>query len=76
MKAYYDDMSRRLYRSLRAYLEATKQSQSAVAELVGVTPSAMSLYVSGKRIPQPAIALKISRICGIPLEALLTREAA
>lgn len=69
----YDDvMSRRRYATLMAYFRATKASQAEVAARVGVTPSAMSLYVRGKRIPQPAIALRIARVCNVSLESLLS----
>jgi hypothetical protein len=36
----------------------------------------MSLYVRGKRIPQPSIALKIHEVCGVSLEGLLKPEKA
>ena len=65
-------MSRRRYATLTAYFRATKASQADIAERVGVTPSAMSLYVRGKRIPQPAIALKLARVCNVSLESLLS----
>lgn len=67
-------MSRKRFPTLRAYLRETRASQAELAERVGVTPSAMSLYVSGKRTPQPAIALELARICNIPIENLLSPD--
>ena len=65
-------MSRRQYASLREFFEAHPGlSQADVANDVGVTPSAMSRYANGDRIPQPAIALKLSRRTGVSLESLL-----
>jgi len=68
-------MSSRRYTTLRAYFKATRARQADVAERVGVTPSAMSLYVRGKRIPQPAIALKLADVCSVSLEGLLRRAS-
>lgn len=73
--AYIDVMSRRRYATLRAFFETTRASQAEIAEKVGVTPSAMSLYVRGKRIPQPAIAIKLSEVCRVSLESLLQRAS-
>lgn len=66
--------SRKRFATLRAYLKATRMGQAELAERVGVTPSAISLYASGKRTPQPAVALELSRICNIPLEQLLSPD--
>lgn len=63
-------MSKR-HATLKAYLKATRWSQAELAARIGVTRSAMSLYVHGKRIPRPAIALKLSQVCGVSLESLL-----
>ena len=65
-------MSKRRYATLKGFFKATRASQSEIAARVGVTPSAMSLYVRGKRIPQPAIALRLSQICNVSLESLLS----
>jgi transcriptional regulator with XRE-family HTH domain len=68
----HDAMSRRRYATLRAYFKATREPQAEIARRVGVTPSAMSLYVRCKRIPQPAIALKLAQVCSVSLESLLS----
>ena len=69
-------MKRRRYGSLRQFMAQTRTSQADLAGRLGVTPSAVSYYVAGLRIPKPAVALKLSRITGVPLETLLTRRAA
>lgn len=70
-------MSKKRYRSLSDFLEDhPRLNQSALAELVGVTPSAISLYLKGERIPVPEVALRLSEVCKVPLKTLLTRKAA
>lgn len=69
-------MSKKRYASLKAYLKETRTSQTELADLVGVTPSAISLYLKGERIPEPEIALRLEEVCGVPLRTLLTRAAA
>jgi transcriptional regulator with XRE-family HTH domain len=69
---FHDAMSRRRYATLRGYFKATRARQAEIATRVGVSPSAMSLYVRGKRIPQPAIALKLAQVCSVSLESLLS----
>lgn len=68
-------MSKKRYRTLSAYL-ADHPNQTRLAEQVGVSPSAISLYIKGERIPVPAVALKLAKLCRVPLETLLTRKAA
>ncbi len=64
-------MLKRRHATLKAFFVKTRASQTEIAEKVGVTPSAMSLYVRGKRIPQPRIALELARVCSVSLESLL-----
>lgn len=68
-------MSRPRYKSLGAYVAATRISQTELADKLGVSVSAVSLYLRGKRIPQPDIALRIAAL-GVALESVLTRKAA
>ena len=68
-------MSRPRYKTLSAYMAATGTSQAEVAAKIGVSVSAVSLYLRGKRIPQPDIALRIAGL-GVALESVLTRKAA
>jgi len=71
-----DGMSKKRYESLSEYISKTRVRQSELADMVGVTPSAISLYLKGKRIPVPEIALRLSKVCNVSLETILTRKAA
>lgn len=64
-------MSRRRYATLRSFFAGTRLRQSELAEQVGVSSSAISLYAHGKRRPSGAIAIRLSKLTGVPLEALL-----
>lgn len=68
-------MSHRKYASLSAYFKATRARHREVAEKVGVTPSAISLYAAGKRTPRLATALKLARVCNVPVDTLLERAS-
>jgi transcriptional regulator with XRE-family HTH domain len=65
------------FKTLRAYVEAQPRlkSQNDIARELGISPSALSSYLSGVRMPGREVALRISAKCGIPLENLLTPEA-
>jgi len=59
-------------RTLREYLRGPPRiSQRAFAERVGVNQSMISMLTRGRRRPRAALALKLHRITGVPLEALL-----
>lgn len=46
-----------------------RPKQEAIAKLIGVGPSYLSLLASGKRTPSMAVAAKIQKELGIPVEA-------
>lgn len=69
-------VSKPKYASLNAFFEATRLTQAELAAQVGVTHSAISHYVRGRRIPQPAVALKLSAVCRVPLATLLQKATA
>lgn len=54
-------------RQLRQMFERPKQQ--AIAKRIGVGPSYLSLLASGKRTPSMAVAAKIEKELGIPMEA-------
>jgi DNA-binding XRE family transcriptional regulator len=60
--------------SLKAYLAATKTTQEVFAWRLGITQSALSMIVNGKRAPRLPLALKIHDLTGVPLEALLRKK--
>ena len=47
-------------------LRGTK-SQREVAEAVGITAMAVSLYESGERIPRDEIKMKLAQYYGVPV---------
>lgn len=63
-------MTRR-YQSLDQFFDGTGVRQRELARAVGVSDAAMSLYRAGKRVPEPAVAQRISKLTGIPLTNLL-----
>lgn len=64
------------YTSLAAYLKATKQTQEQLAAAVGVRQGLISKYVRGAQTPRLAIAIRLNKVTGVPLECLTKREAA
>ena len=62
------------YTTVDAYLEGTGETQSALAERLGITQGALSMIKNGQRVPRPELALRIHSITGVPLETLLTRR--
>ena len=59
------------YKSLADYLAATGQTQEALAEALGISQPAISAYVAGRTMPRPALALRLSKYTGVPVEALM-----
>lgn len=55
---------------LRAALAESNLKQRELAELVGTTPAAVSLYASGRRIPRIETARRIADVLGVGLDAL------
>lgn len=70
----FNTMSKRTYKTLQQYLMLTGQTQADLADRMGVTRAAVSAWVLGKRLPQPAMALKLSKL-GIRIESLYARAA-
>lgn len=58
-------------RSLRRYLEEHGLTQAALAKRLHCHHAHLSRIVSGQRRPGLALALRIVRVTGIPIEALL-----
>lgn len=47
-----------------------EKSQQEVAQAIGVTPMAVSLYESGERIPRDEIKVKIAEYYGTTVDAI------
>jgi transcriptional regulator with XRE-family HTH domain len=68
--------SRSRFKTLRDYVNAQPRtkSQNEIAEELGITPSMLSEYIHGRRVPSKETALRISRQCHISLENLIDPE--
>ena len=67
----------RAYPTLRAYLNAQKKrgiQQSALAQELDITVSYLSDLKKGRTSPSLNLALRISDVTGVPLEALLKKR--
>ncbi len=62
---------RRRYANLRAFFAKSGISQAELSAWVGVSPSYMSLIVSGSRVPSLRIAAKIADKANVPIESIL-----
>ena len=67
-------MKPRTYPNLTAYLEGTNTTQVELAAKLNRSQAFISKLVNG--ITQPSLneALRISRICRVPVESLVTRD--
>lgn len=65
------------FKTLRAYVDAQPRSktQNEIAVELGLTPSQLSLYLTGARTPSRETALRLSREFGFDLESLLDPPA-
>jgi transcriptional regulator with XRE-family HTH domain len=61
-------------RTLKAYLRRSGETQRSLARRAGCDQSMISMLKTGKRIASGPLALKLHRLTGVPLEALLTLQ--
>lgn len=54
--------------------EALHISQAELAKMVGVEPSTMCLYESGKRSPKISMAFKIAEALGCTVDELIKKQ--
>lgn len=61
------------FKTLRAYVQSFKQpvTQRHIASVLGVTEPELSEYLSGRKSPSKAVALRLYREHRIDLEGLL-----
>ena len=55
---------------ISAWRKAKKISQTELAQQIGVNRSTLSLWESGKQLPQPAQLCSLAQYMGVPTEAL------
>jgi plasmid maintenance system antidote protein VapI len=64
------------FKTLREYVEAQprQKSQGDIARELGMSESALSCYLNGKRTPGRLMGIRLSKELGIPLENLLNPD--
>lgn len=62
----------RRLRELQTWMERTGTTQQALARLLGISESMMSLYVNGKRSLDLPKVINLAMVTEIPVEKLLT----
>lgn len=62
---------KRIYPSVQAWKEATGTNSARLAKLVGCKPAHLSNVLSKSRRCSVELALKISKITNVPLEAIV-----
>ena len=67
-------MSRRTYPNLTSYLAATGLTQAQLAARLERSQAYVSKLVNGLHQPTLDEALRIARLCRVPVESLATRE--
>lgn len=67
-------MAKRTYPNLRAYLEDTGITQAELAGKLDRSQAYISKLLNGLQQPSLDEALRISRLCRIPVESLVTRS--
>ncbi len=60
-----------MHKELRAYLKRSKQSQRQFAAEIGIDPTLVCRWLSGKRKPARSVMAKVSKKTGIALEAMV-----
>ena len=74
LKKWGERMS--LAENIRIYREKANQNQKELAEKVGVTQQAISLYEQGIKAPSLAVAVKIAQALGTTCEKLAGMDKA
>lgn len=63
------------YPSLAAYLEGTGKTQQQLASELGITQAQISSYLNGRSLPRPDLAVRISELTGVSIEAMVRARA-
>ena len=59
----------RQYPDLATYLAESGDTQAGVAAACQTSQATISRVVSGEMVPRPALASRIARHCGVPLDS-------
>lgn len=63
------------YPSLRAYLKGEGRTQEQLAADLGLRQGTVNKWVNGDRMPRAEMALKLSKLTGVPVEAMLRAKS-
>lgn len=69
-------MAQRTYPNLTAYLDGTGQTQAELAARLNRSQAFVSKLVNGLAQPSLDEALRVARICRVPVESLVSRDNA
>lgn len=69
-------MAKRTYPSLSAFLDDTGLTQADLARKLQRSQPYISKLINGLQQPSLDEALRIARVCRVPVESLVTRENA
>lgn len=69
-------MAQRTYPNLAAYLEGTGRTQQQLATQLGRSQAYVSKLIRGLQQPSLNEALRIARVCRVPVESLVRADAA
>jgi len=65
---------KRIFRTLRDYLDATGTSQKELAKVLGISEPHICNILRGRANASAILALRISRTCRVPIETLIESE--
>ena len=68
-------MPQRIYPNLKAFFRESGESQTDIANEIGISIASMSMIKWGQRQPALPLALKIAARCHVPLESLIRAES-
>lgn len=62
------------YLSIAAFRKDQQVSQQALAKLLKISQSALSMIENGERMPRPELIAKIVATCHVPVQALVKQR--
>jgi len=64
-------MADRIYPNILAYLKDTGITQEELARRLGISQGGLSKIINNIQAPRLGLALRIERVCRVPLESLI-----
>ena len=66
----YDSNAAEIGKRLSECRKKTGKTLAEIAQLIDVSPSALSMYESGERIPRDNIKIRLSQFYNVPIQIL------